>query len=248
MQLPRSRALVPELVVLESTASTNSVLLADRDAADWTTVVTLDQTAGRGRLDRSWISRAGEALAVSVLVRDALVAPWAPWVPLAAGAAMTSAVAAVVPDAALKWPNDVLIGGAKVCGILVEAVPGTSHVVIGAGVNLRQTVETLPVPTATSLALAGVDPDERVVDELLARYLSELGRLLGVGATAADIRVAVLETCVTIGRRVRIDPLVGEAFDGIATGIDEGGRLVVRSADGVERAVSAADVTHATAR
>jgi BirA family biotin operon repressor/biotin-[acetyl-CoA-carboxylase] ligase len=247
VELPRSRALVPELIVLASTPSTNSVLLTDRDAVDRTTVVTLDQTAGRGRLDRTWISRPGEALAVSVLVRDALVAPWASWVPLAAGAAMTSAIAALVPETTLKWPNDVLIGGAKVCGILVEAVPGTAHVVVGAGVNLRQTTATLPVPTATSLALAGVDPDDALDDELLARYLVGLAELLG-GASVARIRIAVLQACTTVGRRVRIDPLVGEPFEGTATGIDEGGRLLVRRADGVEHPVSAADVTHATAR
>lgn len=239
---------MPELVVLASTPSTNSVLLADRDAVDRTTVVTLDQTAGRGRLDRTWISRPGEALAVSVLVRDALVAPWAPWVPLAAGAAMTAAIANLVPDTSLKWPNDVLIGGAKVCGILVEAMPGTAHVVVGAGVNLRQTTAALPVPTATSLALAGADPDDELVDDLLARYLSGLAELLADGASGGRIRLAVLEACETLGRRVRIDPLVGKPFEGIATGIDEGGRLLVRGPDGVEHAVSAADVTHATAR
>lgn len=247
---PRSAALAPRLEVLDATGSTNADLRAHApDTAGWphlSVLLTRDQTAGRGRLDRRWTAPAGSALAVSVLLRDLPSEPAARgWIPLAAGVAMTEAVAVQLPDAAvaLKWPNDVLVDGSKICGILAEA--GPHAVIVGAGVNTAMTSAQLPVPTATSFAVQGVDVDE---DELLHGYLAALhDHLAGLAATgdavASGLHAAVSARCATIGQAVRVSLPGGSLLEGAAVGIDGEGRLLV-AAEGAEHAVSAGDVVH----
>jgi BirA family biotin operon repressor/biotin-[acetyl-CoA-carboxylase] ligase len=161
---------------------------------------------------------------------------------------MTDAVRSLGGDAALKWPNDVLLGGRKVCGILAEALPGGSGAVLGAGLNHRLTAGELPVPTATSLLLEGLTTDP---DAAVAAYLERLWGLLdpfaGAGGDpeAGGLRAAVERACGTIGARVRVLLPDGSAAVGTATGIDGDGRLVVLP-DGIRSplAVAAGDVEH----
>lgn len=217
---------------LDSSPSTNAALLGMPEAPDYQVVVTLDQTAGRGRLGRTWTAPPGTALAVSVL----LPGPPSGWLPLLAGAAMAEALAPLVPGGvALKWPNDILIGDKKVCGILAE-VAADGRVVLGAGVNLTMTAQQLPVPTATSLTLEGADSaglQGAVLDAYLARLLVTEG---------AQERVRAL--CSTIGREVRVELSGGGELIGQAVGIDDEGRLQVRDGRGVTHEVGAGDVHH----
>lgn len=258
MHLPRSTRVVPDLTVLDEVGSTNAELVARATAGalpDFTVVATTNQTAGRGRLGRTWVAPPGTTIAVSVL----LAPQGAPlerlgWVPLLAGLAMCRAVRGLLPDASddagpvvgLKWPNDVLVEGRKVSGILAEVVPGAAGVVIGAGLNLTMTAEQLPVPTATSLTLVGAEPDD-LVDRALAAYLGELRELLSefeaTGFDAASgLRAAVLEACTTIGSLVRVERPAGDVH-GRAVDIDTDGRLVLETDSGTV-AMSAGDVTH----
>jgi BirA family biotin operon repressor/biotin-[acetyl-CoA-carboxylase] ligase len=259
MDYPASRELVPELTVRASTPSTNAEL-AERarsgGLASFTTVVTTDQTAGRGRLGRTWEAPAGSALAVSVFVvpRTAsgpLALDRFGWLPIAAGVAMTDTVAEVLPEAStgFKWPNDVLVNGRKVSGVLAELLPEQGGVVIGAGVNLAMSVEQLPVDTATSLAIEGGEGFSS--DTVLAGYLSHL-RGLVEGYLAADgdaersgLAGLARSRCITLGRAVRVELPDGAEIEGIATALDGDGRLVVRRADGRDETVAAGDVTHA---
>lgn len=257
MDYPASRELVPELTVRESSPSTNAELAERaRDTAlpSYTTLVTTDQTAGRGRLGRAWVAPAGTALAVSVLVVPRTPSGPLPlerygWLPIAAGVAMTDTIAGVLPDASsgFKWPNDVLVNGGKICGVLAELLPGRGAVVIGAGVNLGMTAEQLPVDTATSLAVEGAEG--YTADTILAGYLSRLRGLvdgyLAADADASGLAGLARSRCITLGRAVRVELPDGAVIDGTATALDADGRLVVRSADGREQAVSAGDVTHA---
>jgi BirA family biotin operon repressor/biotin-[acetyl-CoA-carboxylase] ligase len=253
MHLPASQALVPRLLVRATSPSTNAELAAlarEQQLPSFTTLVTDDQTAGRGRLDRSWVAPAGSALAISVLVAPRLAdGPLAMerfgWLPIAAGVAMTETVAAVLPAAStgFKWPNDVLIGGRKVCGVLAELLPTRHAVVIGAGLNLAMTDQQLPVPTATSIAVEGGDPDP---DTALAGYLDRLQRHVTAflahngDAEASGLAGRARELCTTLGREVRVELPDGRVLEGVASALDADGRLVV---DGV--AVAAGDVTHA---
>lgn len=258
MHLPASFALVPGLRLSASSPSTNAELAdlaREQGLPDFTVLVTDDQTAGRGRLDRTWIAPPGSALAVSVLLVPASDAGPLPlerfgWLPVAAGVAMIEALSAVLPAASLgfKWPNDVLAGGRKVCGVLAELIPGRGAVVVGAGVNLAMTREQLPVASATSVAIEGGRADP---DTVLAGYLEWLRGLVaryleaGGDAEASGLAQRARALCATLGREVRVELPGGTVIEGTATALDADARLLVRSEDGVEHAVAAGDVTHA---
>jgi BirA family transcriptional regulator, biotin operon repressor / biotin---[acetyl-CoA-carboxylase] ligase len=162
---------------------------------------------------------------------------------------MSRAVSTEVPAApvSVKWPNDVLIGDRKVCGILAELSP-SRRVVVGAGVNLRMTHAQLPVPTATSLAIEGATDDAGLEDRLIAAYLTFLRDLLedllSPGAGAGAVKQGVRDGCGTLGRDVRIELPGGARLLGRADAIDDGGRLVVSSPAGRDDVVSAGDVLH----
>jgi len=240
-----------EVIELESAPSTNAVLAERARAAELphlTVLLTRHQTAGRGRLDRVWTAPPGASLAVSVLLRTDGV-PFASrgWIPLIAGAAMARAAGAQLPGhrVGAKWPNDTLVDGRKICGILAEGTE--SGVIVGSGINTRMTAEQLPVPTAASFAALGVDVDE---DALLADYLGALDGMLaalaaaGGDADAAGVRQRVIDSCVTLGQEVRV--MMPEGTDdivGTAVSLSHEGHLVVAAAEG-DVAVSAGDVVH----
>ncbi|GAA2079925.1 biotin--[acetyl-CoA-carboxylase] ligase [Pseudolysinimonas kribbensis] len=249
MNLSRARHCAPELIVLDEAGSTNDEL-ADRAAVEalppYTALVTAHQTAGRGRRDRGWSTPAGRGLAISVLLPSPPPGE-AAWLPLAAGLAMRDSVAALLPhsDVNVKWPNDVLVGERKVCGVLGRLT--AQGVVMGAGVNVRLRADELPVPTATSLVLAGAadgpDLDDRLLAGYLARITELVGGLLERGAEASGLRLAVTAACGTLGREVRVELPGGSEFRGRAVAIAPDARLVVRTASGDE-SVAAGDVVH----
>ncbi len=260
MTLSRTREISPRVVWLDEIGSTNTELarlLALEPADAWPhlgVVATDTQTAGKGRLGRVWSAPAGTSLAASVLVRPGRGRPFSAegygWLPLIAGTAMARALSSLVPAPAqveLKWPNDVQIDGAKVCGILTELQPDGS-VIIGSGVNLTLAADQLPTPTSTSLALAGAT--STAADNVLAAYLSELAPLLdrlaatGGDASAAGLVTDVSTSCSTIGRSVRVELPSGEKPVGTALGLDARGCLIVTTMEGESLAVAAGDVTH----
>ncbi|WP_413601567.1 biotin--[acetyl-CoA-carboxylase] ligase [Curtobacterium sp. Curtsp57] len=259
--LPLSRAALDRagavLDVRDTTGSTNADLLAAAsDLPDGSAIVTLDQTAGRGRLDRSWSAPAGETLAASVLVRAALSDRDRGWLPLVAGAAMRDAVSGALEPSRpspservlVKWPNDVLVDGRKLCGILCQ-VAADGSVVVGAGVNLTIPADRLPTPTSTSLAVAGatgeaVDLADAVLSAFWSGVREAVVALVAGGAAAETVRSHVRAGCGTIGARVRLELPDGSTEEADATGIDDDGRITIRDRDGAERGVAVGDVTH----
>ncbi len=241
----------PALQVLVTDGSTNTEMvarLARNVLPDYAAVITDDQTGGRGRLGRSWLAPAGASMAVSVVLPQ-VPSERSGWVALAAGIAMTDAVTAELPGRAVgfKWPNDVLVGHRKVCGILAElTVDG--RIVVGAGLNVAMTVNQLPVPTATSLAIEGASEDG-AADRVIALYLQALrdliDRYLAAGAdpNASGLRAAAVERCVTLGRRVTVESPRGSTA-GIARDLDSSGHLLVQADDGTVAAISVGDVIH----
>lgn len=254
MHLAASERLVPLLLVRASSPSTNAELAAlagSEPPPPFTVLVTDDQTAGRGRLGRTWVAPAGSALAISVLLAPRIPPERFGWLPVAAAVAMTRALTPVLPAqsaVSFKWPNDVLVGGRKVCGVLAELLPGAAAAVVGAGVNLAMTADQLPVDSATSVAVEGGDPDP---DTVLSGYLAAL-RDLVESYEAADgdaersgLADAARAACATLGREVRVELPGGELLEGRAVAMDADARLIVRAAGGSDRTVAAGDVTHA---
>jgi BirA family transcriptional regulator, biotin operon repressor / biotin---[acetyl-CoA-carboxylase] ligase len=255
---PRTAAVSPRVQVVETTESTNADVVrhVTHEPDEWphlSVLLTTDQRAGRGRLDRTWVTPPGTALAVSTVVHISAI-PYSSrgWIPLIAGAAMTRAIREQLTGSghsvALKWPNDVLLDAGKVCGILAEVVPGHPDVVvIGSGVNTRMPRTDLPVDTATSFEALGLECDE---DRLLADYLGALDEMLGalVGARGDAVAVGLLadieSLCSTIGSEVAVSLPDGEMLRGRAKRIDADGRLVVEQDSEFESAVSAGDVVH----
>jgi BirA family transcriptional regulator, biotin operon repressor / biotin---[acetyl-CoA-carboxylase] ligase len=213
--------------------------------APWRVVVAEQQDAGRGRLGRAWTTTPGTSLAVSVLVPPP--ASGASWVPLLAGLAVHRAVDEVAGvETALKWPNDVLVpgdGDRKLAGLLCEWTE--AGVVVGLGLNVDTERADLPLDTATSLRAAGVPGVDRA--SLLTAYLVHLARVLredtGPGGAAQQAYVAA---CATVGREVEVHQPGAVVRRGVATGVDDAGRLTVRATDGVW-AASAGDVVHVRA-
>jgi BirA family biotin operon repressor/biotin-[acetyl-CoA-carboxylase] ligase len=220
--------------------STNAYLLEEaRGGAPAGLVAVADhQRAGRGRLGRTWAAPPGTSLLVSVLLRPDLPVERRHLVVLAAAVAMAEAVEATSGVvAALKWPNDLLVGERKLAGILAE---GTGDaVVVGMGVN----VEWPDVPEelaeiATAINLEGGRPVTRddLLDAFLARYAA---RLSDLDAARAEYRGRL----VTLGRRVRVEQATTTVV-GIATALDDDGHLVVEVEGEGPVVVAAGDVVH----
>jgi BirA family transcriptional regulator, biotin operon repressor / biotin---[acetyl-CoA-carboxylase] ligase len=253
--------------VVPRTGSTNADLAERARAGEPEGLVLAadHQAAGRGRLGRTWEAPPRSGLAVSVLLRPPVDPVRWSWLPLLTGVAVAQALIQIcgVP-ARLKWPNDVLVpepvrgrppeqgDRRKVCGVLAEAVPGPDGVpaaaVVGFGLNVDQHREELPVPTATSLRLAGaatLDRDTvlraclRALAVTYRRWVDAAGdpRASGVGA-------AYREACLTLGRQVEVQLPGREPVRGVADEVDDDGRLVVTGADGSQQTLAAGDVAH----
>jgi len=265
------------LDVVPETGSTNADLSERARAGEpeGAVLVADHQNAGRGRRDRTWTAPPRAGLAVSVLLRPgthAVPADRWSWLTLMAGVAVTDALVQVCGLAAtLKWPNDVLVpipGSTefgKVAGLLAEVVrtdgqsgaePGAAGlaVVLGVGLNVSQDVDELPVPTATSLKLAGSAITDRdtvlraVLRALAERYREFTATSDGAQVWPTGLAAVYRERCSTIGRLVQVSLPDGTTLDGLADGVDDEGRLLVREQpEGPGRrvhALSAGDVVH----
>jgi BirA family biotin operon repressor/biotin-[acetyl-CoA-carboxylase] ligase len=238
------------LRVVASTPSTNADVAALlRAGATGVIVIAEEQTAGKGRLGRTWSAPARSSVLMTVgFVPDLPEDAW-PLLPLLAGVVTAAALdAATGLHTALKWPNDVLVGERKVAGILAERVdrPGRRPgAVVGVGVNVSVHPSELPVETATSVAIEGGVADREPIVAELARGLQ---RALGVWERQQGDPAVFLphyrQICATIGTDVALD-LPGDRRQlGCAVDVDDGGRLVVRDEHGAISVWSAGDVTH----
>lgn len=251
---PRLAALAPELdvEVLETATSTNAVAAerARAGAPEGLVVVAEHQTAGRGRLDRTWETPPRSSLTFSLVLRPEVPAADWPWLPLLTGHVVAKALRSLGYDAGVKWPNDVLIGERKIAGILLERVetPSGPAAVVGIGLNVSLTAEELPVPTATSLAIeSDSEPDRTgVLVALLEALVEAYDAWQAGGADARDhLATSYAAACVTVGRDVRVELPDGQLL-GRAVGVDRQGRLVVAGQEG-QTAVGAGDVVHVRA-
>jgi BirA family transcriptional regulator, biotin operon repressor / biotin---[acetyl-CoA-carboxylase] ligase len=236
-------AAAPPIVRLGRVASTQTIAftLAAEGAPDGTVVIADSQTAGRGRRGHAWLDEPGASLLASIVMRPRLEPARLPGLSLAAAVAVAEALtrtAGVTPR--LKWPNDVLVGGRKLAGILLETrLSGEqATTILGIGVNLSQRVFPADlVAKATSVWLVSGRLVDR--DSLLAGLLDALGewrrRLERQGF--APIRTQWRALADTLGRAVTVD-----GVSGIAVDVDADGALVVADGDGRRRRVVAGEV------
>lgn len=230
--------------VVAATGSTNADLAAAArsGAAAGEVLISAHQSAGRGRLARRWEAPPGASWATSVLIAPRRpMADWG-WLPLLVGVAVARGVAeATGLEPRLKWPNDVLVGEGKLCGILCEGVADASPpaAVLGFGLNTALTAQDRPVPTATSLLLEGADPGPAPV---LAAVLRHLAAVLAGWEAGEDPRPGYRALCGTLGRAVTVH-LPGGPVDGTAVDVDPEGALVVDTPAG-RRTFVAGDVEH----
>jgi BirA family biotin operon repressor/biotin-[acetyl-CoA-carboxylase] ligase len=201
---------------LRRTDSTNTRAreMAAAGAPHGTLVTATEQTSGRGRQGRTWTAPAGRALLCSVIIREP-----PRLLPLAAGVAVAEVAG---PAAEVKWPNDVLVDGRKVAGILVEGRPQERWAVLGIGLNVAVRVDEFPPELRERATTLGLEPE--AVEPTLARLLAALGRW--VAAAEDEVLQAVRGRDALRGRRIR-----WADGEGVADGIDDGGRLLVNMAE-----------------
>jgi BirA family biotin operon repressor/biotin-[acetyl-CoA-carboxylase] ligase len=212
---------------LRATTSTNdrARALAAAGAPHGTLVTAASQSAGRGRQGRTWSAPPGRALLMSLVLRapDRML-------PLAAAVAVAEAAG---PEAAIKWPNDVLLDGRKLAGILAEARPQDGWAVLGIGMNVAVRIDDLPEELRTTAATLGLEP--RCVDVVLARVLASLERALALDRP--ELLDAWRARDALLGREV-----AWAGGSGVAAGIDGDGRLIVELAGGGRTALESGEV------
>ena len=257
------------LDIVPSTGSTNTDLVehAQREPAGWPDLSVLGaevQTAGRGRLDRSWIAPERSSLFVSVLLRPfnrhgrPVPTTAYSWFSLLAALALAESVedrTEIAPQ--LKWPNDVTVDGRKLAGVLAQFVPGAGAeppaVVVGIGLNVSLTDDELPVPTATSLLLeyAGTTDRNILLKSFLRSFADSYRAFCDVDGDAEaawedgpSLLARVGARMATLGQDVRAELPGGALLTGRALALDPRGALVIRDDDGERHTVSAGDVVH----
>ncbi len=218
------------LAVIDSTNSRGRELAA-AGAPHGTLVTASEQSAGRGRQGRTWTAPAGRALLCSVVLREP-----PRLLPLLAGVAVAEVVDAARTDAApatVKWPNDVLIAGRKVAGILVEGRPQERWAVLGIGLNVALRADDFPPELRATAATLGLDPP--ALEPTLSLLLEAIARWLD--QPTETVLGAVRRRDALRGR-----PISWSGGAGTGDGIDDDGRLLVRAGDGRQVALDAGEV------
>lgn len=237
-----------ELRCFEEVGSTNTVArdLARAGAVEGTVVIADAQTQGRGRLGRSWVSPAGRNLYLSIVLRPQLPDARLGQVSLVAGVATCETVREWCP-ALLKWPNDVLVDGRKVAGLLIES-EGEAHdrfLILGIGVNLNTVLDDFPDDLRDKAGSIRIATDalvdrERFAASLLVHLERRYDELHAHGF--GPLRALWESFSPLVGAQICVDEPAGRV-DGVALGLDDDGALRVRLASGEEHRVVAGDVT-----
>ncbi|MFM2128768.1 MAG: hypothetical protein RL477_314 [Pseudomonadota bacterium] len=229
-------------VALDQTTSTNDEALkrAREGAPEGMLVTARRQTAGRGRRGREWVSPPGN-LHLSIVLRPDGGLAAATAIGFAAALAARDAMIHVLPTGApvtLKWPNDVLIGGAKAAGLLIEAA-GEDALVLGVGINVVAHPEDAPYPATSIRAAGGEAADEDVLCAFCASFGARYDRFRANGM--AELRADWLAHAQGLGAAIGVN-IEGARFDGIFAGIDEAGALLLDLGGAGTRTVTAGDV------
>ncbi|MFB9329613.1 biotin--[acetyl-CoA-carboxylase] ligase [Paenibacillus aurantiacus] len=241
--------LVSGIKLFETTDSTQNIAhkLAEEGAEEGTLVIAEQQTSGRGRMGRAWVSPAGKGIYMSMVLRPSLPLQFAPQLTLLAAVALCRALKELVPvEIGIKWPNDLLINGKKISGILLESSAEDErirHVIMGIGISVNLTIEDYPselAEIATSLRIAsGEIVDRASVVGAFVKQFEHLYRLY-LKEGFATIQSLWEALSVTLHKPAKL-MTPGGVVEGVPVALTESGALLVRLADGSELPVFSAE-------
>ncbi|MFV8395585.1 biotin--[acetyl-CoA-carboxylase] ligase [Corynebacterium hindlerae] len=237
---------LPRIDYSAETGSTNADLVkaALEGAPEWTAAVTDFQSAGRGRHGRVWTAPPMSQCTLSLLIRPSAEAvDRLGTMPLVTGLALIDVLSASY-NVTLKWPNDVLIEGRKVCGILAEVAQfqPSPAIVIGLGLNVSLTEDELPVPHAISLEMVGPEVDRtQLVGDVLLALKTRLTQWTNDDPSLMD---DYRKVCSSIGQQVRVHLPGDKQLRGECVGVADDGLIQVRSEEGEVHSIAAGDVVH----
>ena len=253
LELIRSQRIGRDLYYYASTDSTNTRIrnLADEGAEEGALAVADMQTAGRGRRGRTWLSPSGVSIYMSLLLKPDIDAGSAPMITLVMALAVARGISIVTGlETKIKWPNDIVVNGRKVCGILTEMNMEADYirsVVVGIGINVNQeSVDEFPEEirqTATSLRIESGHTISRasIVAETMAAFEEYYDIFLRSGDLSA-LRSEYDSRLISVGKSVRVlDPK--QEYEGISRGINDIGELIVETSDGTTKCVYAGEVS-----
>ena len=237
MQLVESEAVFPRVFGFPSIDSTNLELerIYQPQLPEFSAVIAAEQTAGKGRLGRSWQSAPESSLSLSVLVRPRSASEQS-WLTLVAGLSVAEALGELGVEAGIKWPNDVLVKEKKICGILATGLGDA--VILGVGVNLKRNSQQLA--TAIALGELGVDIS---LDSIAARIGLRLkANIISFRSDCLAVMDRFRTRCITLTQQVRAEFPDGTSKYGVASEVNGHGQLVILTPEPL--ALSAADVWH----
>lgn len=234
------------LIYCSSTLSTQDVARAEaeRGTPEGTLVLAEEQTAGRGRLGRTWVSPAGANLYLTLVMRPP--AAHLRWLSIIAPLAVAQAVEETTGlSPRIKWPNDLLLAGRKLCGVLIESeLSGGEprYALVGIGLNVNLKVEALPEIAQIATSLRRELGREVPREEVLAALLNRFEALYGEAQRGRTVYEGWRSRLETLGRQVRVT-FGDQREEGLAEDVDPQGRLILRRADGSRIALEAGEVT-----
>lgn len=253
VSLPRRqfKMLEKELFLYREVSSTNSIAqhMARSGAVEGTIVLSSLQTSGMGRMKRQWACPAGQGILMSIVLRPEIDVQLVPQLTLLCGVVVAETIRQTTGcEAGIKWPNDIVIGGKKVCGILAQSSftgPAPLHVIMGIGINVNQTYDQLPLDcrkTSTSLKLELGQRFSRlrVLEQFIILWDKNFKSFLKGGHSY--LRPKWIANNVTLGREVTINK-GNELRQGLAVDISERGGLIVSFADGSTEEFLAEDLS-----
>lgn len=233
----------------EEVDSTNNQakILARQGAEEGLLVIAERQTEGKGRLGRSWQSPAGTGIWMSLILRPTILPRYASQLTLLAGLSMCEVIREVTGlDAQIKWPNDIVVHGKKVCGILAEMsaeMEGVNYIVIGIGVNVNSGYFPETLPHASSLAIQGKREYSRkgIIKKFLEIFEVDYKKYKKHN-DLSEIMVRYKNNCITLDRKVKL-LMGGETIFAEATDISDEGELIVTLEDGTRKVVASGEVS-----
>ncbi|MBB3109317.1 BirA family biotin operon repressor/biotin-[acetyl-CoA-carboxylase] ligase [Paenibacillus phyllosphaerae] len=250
MEHLRDTSIVSSIKLFESVDSTQNIAhrLAEEGAPSGTLVIAEQQTSGRGRMGRQWVSPSGKGIYMSMVLRPDLPLQFAPQLTLLTAVALCRALKEIAPlPIGIKWPNDLLIEGKKISGILLESAAEDErlrHVIMGIGISVNLTEDDYPeelLPIATSLRIAsGGEPLDRAA--VIASFMKQFEHLYAVYISQGFSPIQTLweALSVTLHKPTKLMTPQG-VVEGIPVALNDSGALLVRLGDGREMPIFSAE-------